>query len=218
VIALQRLDEPDVLVRNKAQWTADYLEECAQDPNKRPSSKKYAHPKVRAALETMSHHKCFYCEQSTKQTKAEVDHYIEVAEESKGAFEWKNLYLACWDCNHKKQPNRSIPVSDCLDPCDPNVRPCDHLAFDKEIIRSRDGSTTGRNTIKKYKLDREELDYKRIKALRSFDEILISILRQKEKEERKSMTADEEERLRSFGQPEHTFTLMFSCYLQKLGL
>jgi hypothetical protein len=212
------LDEPEVLAKNKAQWTADYLEERAKDPKKRPRSNRYAHNDVRSALETMSHHKCFYCEQSTKQTEAEVDHHWGVADKPKLAFEWENLYLSCSACNKAKNALKAISVADCLDPCDPGGRPSDHLGFDKQTIRSRGGSTLGRNTIKKYKLDREELDYKRIKVLQKFNEALISILQQENREGRKSMTTDEKERLRSFGQPEHPFSLMFSCYLEPLGL
>jgi uncharacterized protein (TIGR02646 family) len=218
VIAIRRLDEPDVLARNKAQWTADYLAERAKDPKKRPRSNRYAHAEVVSALETMSHHKCFYCEQSTKQTEAEVDHHRGVVDKPELAFEWENLCLSCSACNKAKNALKAISVTDCLDPCDPEVRPADHLAFDKEIIRSRDGSTTGRNTIMKYRLDREELDYKRIKALKRFDDALISILQSENREGRESMTADEEETLRSFGQSEHPFSLMFSFSLRQMGL
>lgn len=108
MMALKRLPEPRVLAENKARWSEKYQAERAQSPKKRPSGSQYAHKEVVETLQSMSFHKCFYCEQSTKQTRPEVDHYVEVSERPDLAFEWANLYLSCRECNDKL-PFKSIP-------------------------------------------------------------------------------------------------------------
>ena len=165
----------------------------------------------------MSFHKCFCCEQSTKECGKEIDHFIEVSEDPDGAFVWTNLYLACTKCNDKL-PNRTVPVADCLDPCDPVVEPREHLTFDKEAIRPRNGSAWGRETIRKYKLDRAELDLKRARLLHLLTETVVGILRKMNVDGRQAMTIDEKEVLQSFCQPEHPFSLMFTVQLEGLRL
>ncbi|WP_437575938.1 HNH endonuclease [Sorangium sp. So ce887] len=215
MIPVKRLPAPDVLARCEERWRTAYLERRAKDPQKRPSSKQYAHPDIVSTLETMSHHKCFYCEQSTKQTRHEVDHYIDVAEDPTRAFTWTNLYLSCWECNHQKQPNRAIPVTDCLDPCAPDAQPSRHLMFETELIRAREGSAQGLATIKKYRLDRKDLDHKRMKQLHLFNEALIRIKDALIADGRKDMNENEMAVLRSFCQPDFPFSLMFQAYLER---
>lgn len=217
MIPIQRLDEPEVLRKNKARWCAAFLERRAKSPEQKPSSSQYAHAQVVSTLEAMSHHKCFYCEQKTKETTCEVDHHVEVAERPDLAFEWTNLYLSCPVCNSRKQPNRSIPIADCLDPCDPAVDPSAHLDFDDELIRARAGSSRGLATIKKYKLDRDDLDLKRARQLKLLLKAIIEIKARMIAEGRKTMTERELELLRSFAQPDFPFSLMFSVYLERYG-
>ncbi|WP_437607305.1 HNH endonuclease [Sorangium sp. So ce834] len=218
MIPIKRLPAPDVLARNEDRWRTAFLEQRAKDPQKRPSSKQYAHPDIVSTLEAMSHHKCFYCEQSTKQTRREVDHYIDVAEDPTRAFMWTNLYLACWECNHQKQPHRAVPVTDCLDPCAPDTQPSAHLMFEKELIRAREGSAQGLATIKKYRLDRKDLDHKRLKQLQLFNEVLVRIKDAQIADGRKDMNDDEKALLRSFCQPDFSFSLMFQVYLERHDL
>jgi uncharacterized protein (TIGR02646 family) len=218
VIPIQRLPEPEVLTRNKERWSAAFLAQRVKNPQKRPSSGQYAHPEVVSTLEAMSHHKCFYCEQSTKQAQHEVDHHVDVAEDPTLAFLWTNLYLSCWECNRKKQPHRAIPVTSCLDPCDTAVRPSEHMSFDNEFIRARDGSAKGLATIKKYNLDRPDLDHKRVRQLRLFDRAHLEIKDAMIAEGRKEMTDKEKELLRSFRQSDQPFSLMFHVHIERKGL
>lgn len=215
MIPVKRLPEPEALRRNKESWLATFLEQRTKEPGKRPRHAQYAHPQVIATLQAMSHNKCFYCEQ--KQARCEVDHYIDVAERPELAFEWTNLYLSCWECNHHKQPHRAIPVSDCLDPCDVDVRPAEHLDFDDENITARGGSQRGFCTIKKYRLDSEELDLKRLRQLKLLLKVVIEVREKMTAEGRKVMTEPEKALLRHFAQPDYPFSLMFSIYLARHG-
>jgi hypothetical protein len=218
VIPLTRLSEPLVLTESKARWQATYQQQRVKNSKARPSSAQYAHEEIVSVLESISSHKCFYCEQSTKQTKREVDHYIEVTERPDLAFEWTNLYLSCFDCNRGKLTNKSVPSVGCLDPCDPDVRPVDHLTFDDEYISFKSGSQRGPATIKKYGLDREDLDYKRLKQLRLFDKSLTRIHKAMIAEGRTMMSDPEKDLLRHFRQPDQPFSLMFVVYLARIDL
>lgn len=86
MIQVERLAEPEVLCRHKDDWCRSFLEERGRDPKKRPHSTRYAHEEIVSTLEAMSHHKCFYCEQSTKGARAEVDHHVDVADQPDLAF------------------------------------------------------------------------------------------------------------------------------------
>jgi len=216
VIRLERSAEPEVLAQKKEAWTKRFLEARAKDPKKRPESKQYAHPKIVEQLQGMSHDKCFYCEDSVKDGVCEVDHYLEVAERPELAFEWSNLYLACKQCN-KKAPNKEISVNDCIDPCDLNANPDEHLTFDREFIRPRNGSTRGRTTIKKYRLARTGLEHKRVRHLQRFGEVLDEIRKAMVRDGRQEMNERELETLRALGQPEAPFSLMFAEYLKRNG-
>ena len=116
------------------------------------------------------HGKCFYCEGEGKMT---VDHYIEVAERGDLAFAWINLYLACEGCQ-AKVPNTSIPVTDCVDPCDPATNPADHLKFEDEYITFL--TPRGEQTIKKYRLKRDPLVSERRRMLQRFNADLIELV------------------------------------------
>ena len=215
MIPLKRLQEPSILAEKKEQWTQKLLADRATKPGARPHSSQYAHKEIVDALAAMSSHKCFYCEQSTKGGNHEVDHYVEVAIDPSRAFVWENLYLACKECNDKL---KGIAASDCLDPCDPDVRPGEHLIFDDEQIRPRNDSPRGASTIKKYRLDREDLDLKRSKRLKLFLKTYIKIKDCMIAEKRLEVSEAEKEILRSFRYASQPFSLMFTVYLDQIKL
>jgi hypothetical protein len=205
VIRVERLAEPEVLAEKKAEWLAAYVAKLASKPRARPESKQYAHKSIVETLTTMSHGKCFYCEAPGART---VDHHIEVVEHPDLAFTWDNLYLACDYCQNK-EPNRSIPVVACVDPCDRAADPADHLEFKAEIISYR--TERGSQTIKKYRLKRPLLDLARARELRRFLEEAVAIAKPWP-----SMTAAEQERLLSFAREDAPFSLMFRSYLERV--
>jgi hypothetical protein len=209
VIGVTRLGEPAILVEKKTEWQAKYAVRRAASPKARPEQKQYAHRQIVETLEAMSHRKCFYCESDGKMT---VDHYIEVAERGDLAFTWENLYLACEGCQ-AKLPNTSIPVAECIDPCDPATNPADHLRFDAEYITFV--TPRGEKTIKKYRLKREMLVSERRRMLRLFDAELRDIGKTIPWP---SMGAADRRRLLRYSQPDSPFSLMFNAYLDKLEI
>lgn len=212
---LLRPAEPAILTQNKAKWTEVYLEKLRRSPGSRPPSSQYRHVEVRETLAAMSFRKCFYCERKIADSEGEVDHVMEVVERPDLAFDWENLCWACRECNRKKQPNARIPLADCLDPC--HDAPEEHLSFEDEYIRPRQGSFKGGQTIQKYHLDRESLNYLRVKQLREFERLLRAIREHQLAEGRQRITDREGEALGSYGQPDHAFSLMFQVYLAGLN-
>lgn len=215
MIPIERRPEPEKLQRSKEEWLARFLAKRSQDPKARPDSSKYAHDSIKSVLESMSHGKCFYCE-AKPDSGTEVDHHVEVADDPSLAFTWSNLYLCCRRCNQAKKGAKDIPVTECVDPCATGSDPAQHLTFDAENIRPRDGSTCGRSTIRKYKLDDIRLSYQRVRALRELDQARAKIQDNRLAQGGRPLTDDEREILQSFGEPHRPFSLMLRVALQAL--
>ncbi|MEK6476255.1 HNH endonuclease [Catalinimonas sp. 4WD22] len=207
---IQRLPKPDILERKEESWRERFV----NSDNPRPSNKQYAHQQIRDRLNTMSFHKCFYCERKLKDVPQEVDHFIEVAERKDLAFDWDNLYLACDNCNNKKN-NLHIPVTEALDPCrDSDDIIQEHLIFEDEIIRTKNGSQLGLRTIQKFKLNSDQLDKVRLTQIKYFEQLLSKILIAMHQEAR-GILEQEKEALLSFKNPDRPFSLMFKVMLDK---
>lgn len=213
MILIKRLAEPEILRDKKEQWLEKFQEKL--DP--RPPSRQYGHAKIRDVLREMSFHKCFYCESKLSKENEQVDHHREVAEYPELAFEWDNLYLSCSECNKRKIPNSSINVEDCLDPCDEVENPADHMTFDGHSIRPKASSVYGSNTIQKYRLNRDELEFRRSVQLRHFVEFLLQIQTARI-HNNDSLDQSIREKILSFKQPDHPFSLMFSIYIEMIEL
>lgn len=216
MIHINRLPKPDILVRKEKEWTEKFL---ASD-NKRPDNSKYGHKEIRVQLNSMSFHKCFYCERKLKGVPREIDHFIEVSDPNgrKLAFDWDNLYLSCDNCNNKL-PNTVIPVGDVLSPClktDDEIQ--EHLFFENEIITVKNDSKIGLQTIKKFRLDTDLLDHLRLKQLSLFKDVLLQIKENQVNSGRKRITSEERESLIRFSQADHPFSLMFRLLLKKYEL
>ncbi len=72
----------------------------------------YAHPRVRAALEELTHFKCAYCEIDITRFDWDVEHFrpkgrVKEHKEHPGyywlAYKWKNLLPACKFCNQNRK-------------------------------------------------------------------------------------------------------------------
>lgn len=208
---IDRLPKPDILKEKAEGWRDAFV----GSNKKRPDNSKYAHSQIRDSLNAMSFHKCFYCERKLKGMPQEIDHFIEVAERRDLAYEWDNLCLACDNCNNKLS-NRVVPVEEVLDPCrhsDEDIR--QHLTFEDEIIRAKNGSDLGLRTIQKYKLGNAQLDLVRSQAIQQFQKLVIRIQRNMVNENR-SMSAKEKEALLSFKHRDRPFSLMFAVLLEHL--
>jgi uncharacterized protein (TIGR02646 family) len=212
--AIVRLPEPQILVEKKADWLATFL----ASGKARPDSSKYGHNSIRTDLNSMSFHKCFYCETKLKGAPKEVDHHVEVSVDRNLAFEWTNLYLSCNNCN-RKIPHNTISIVDTLNPClnsDEQIQ--ENLTFNKELIEPKDNSELGLRTIQKYRLDTELLDNRRLKQISLFQEFLLDIKNKQIQENRQHLTIDEINAINTFKRRDNPYSLMFCVLLEKYGL
>ncbi len=140
----------------------------------------YNKSEVVSALWAMQHGKCCYCERRLPETghlKA-VEHFRPKAVFAGLRNEWRNLLLACSQCNGKKGSKFPEILSDqpggesvlyldteqpaILDPSDPEIDPEDHIDFDFSgpewadsfaVIMAKNGSLLGEETIRTVCLD-----------------------------------------------------------------
>jgi len=212
---IKRLAEPDILKKKKEVW----LEKFIASGKERPYSRQYAHKQVKEQLASMSYNKCFYCETKlTGGVSSEVDHQIEVSVDKTLAFEWENLYLCCSSCN-KKMKHNEIPIQDALDPCrntEEEIKK--HLTFDNEIIQAKKGSPLGLKTIQKYRLNKNEVEKRRLRSIKNFYKLLTQIQAKQNSEKRDYLTEDEKHDLLYFKSVQHSFSFMFEVALRKIGL
>lgn len=206
------LPEPQILTDRGTQW----LERFIASGKDRPDGSKYGHDDIRRDLNSMSLHKCFYCETKLIGTQKEVDHFIEVSVNKTLAFKWDNLYLSCINCN-KKVNAEKIPINQVLDPCknsDDEIE--EHLTFVDEIITSKNDSPIGLQTIRKYRLDTEALDLKRTKQFKLFYKTLAEIRKKLIEDNRKNFTLGEMEAIDHFKKSDQPYSLMFKILISKL--
>lgn len=211
---IDRLPTPRILSEKQNKWQQKYEQKIAEKPKARPDSSKYAHKDILQQLNSCSFNKCFYCESKLTGTSREVDHYIEVAIDPSGAFEWTNLYLSCNNCNDKLDHN-TVPVTEALNPCvDSDEQIQRHITFERECIRSQAGSEKGLNTIRKFRLDSDALDLKRSKWLNKLATIVIEIDNQMREENRTVHSFEEKDRICRFMQSDQPYSLMCEKYIR----
>lgn len=211
---IDRIEKPRILKEKELMWTQKFI----KSGNKRPHNEQYGHNEIRDALCAMSFHKCFYCERTIKETKAEIDHYIEVNEDKTLAFKWTNLYLAYENCNNKL-PNKTIPANKALDPCsntDEEIK--EHITFIDEQITANNNSELGFKTIQKFRLNTQLLDLLRSRQLHLFKNVLIKIQYLQNKDGGRPINQIEKQSLIRFAQKDQQFSLMFKNILKKYGL
>jgi uncharacterized protein (TIGR02646 family) len=144
--------------------------------NASSEGKHYNKKKVVKVLWEMQHEKCCYCEQKIPHEghlKA-VEHFKPQSIFQDLKNDWKNLLLACTQCNGKKSAKFPVELTDesgepkviylktesggkplIIDPSDPNIDPEEHIDFivdDSEglhgIVKARCNSNLGLLTIK----------------------------------------------------------------------
>ena len=147
----------------------------------------YGSPNVKQALKKAQHNKCCFCEARFDANHAgDVEHYRPKGAIGSGltrirpgyywlTYAWNNLYYACPDCNQYRK-RAAFPLADegkraldhhddianedplILDPGGPR-NPRDHIRFNDDVPQWE--SAAGLETIRRLKLDREALCWKR---------------------------------------------------------
>ncbi|MEN9613262.1 MAG: hypothetical protein RLZZ628_4076, partial [Bacteroidota bacterium] len=126
-------------------------------------------------------------------------------------------HFSSYHFNLSKHLPHIIAIHDALNPCkhtDAEIEA--HLTFEDELIKPNHNSNLGLSTIKKYRLDNELLDHKRLKYIKLFNHLLIQILKRQNLEKR-AMTQTEIEAIEAFKRIDNPYSLMFKVLLKKTG-
>lgn len=214
---LTRLNKPHILEEKEVIWTEKFINSGKDRPTN--SSSTYGHSEVKQALSTISYQKCFYSEvKFSNLSEAQVDHYIEVAEDKTKTFEWNNLFLSHKDSNQGKKPNSVIPNSETLNPFHDSDEEIEkNLFFEDEHIRFL--TEKGDKTIKKYNLDKAIFNTLRSSKLNEYRKVLEAILSSIQSNPHKNeMSELDKSSLKVFMQPDAPFSLMFRLILKRNNL
>jgi hypothetical protein len=95
---LTKLEEPFELHEMKAYWQ----KKVAENGSNYYKTKYRARP-IKKRLKGETSNKCIYCESKIgHNTPGDVEHKIPVSIYEEGRFKWKNLTIACTECNRRK--------------------------------------------------------------------------------------------------------------------
>lgn len=161
MVKVERVPEPQSLLRNGADWTRALVEQIglSGDFSSVPSRYKdlYNQDDVKDSLETMYGEKCCYCEGHIGVCSYEhIEHRMPKSKFPNVAFTWGNLHWSCQICNVKKGDKWSegAPI---LDPAVDD--PDEHLEYDLESckILPKNNSVRAQTTIDHTNLNRPKL-------------------------------------------------------------
>ena len=167
MIQLCQGTQPQVLVENGEDWTAEYVKWCEGPVGTGP--KRYAHPEIRQALELETNSKCAYCEGRIRDVAyTHIEHKLPKRKHPNLVCTWENLTIACPRCNTNKG-DYDIPECPLLDPYVDGVEA--EVAFFGPLALPRGGARAGA-TITRIKLNRMDLLFARGEAITSLDRLL----------------------------------------------
>ena len=194
-------------------------------------NKIYGDGTVKDALINLQHDKCCFCEaQVTHTSHGDVEHFrpkggYQQSEndllERPGyywlTYDFSNLFFACQKCNEAYKRNY-FPLADTtkrakshnddyeqeesliLHPQFDN--PEEHITFDKEVVKPKNGSLKGRETIKRTGLDRIKLEDRR------FDYYQLLLTLAKVARGNGPEAKEAQEHFKRLGQPTSLFSAM----------
>lgn len=187
MIQVKRGLEPDGFEQKAQEWWAEFQAERVLNPALTPDTF-WAKLRRRSDMQRFADHlarsfydKCVYCESQMKHVSpGHIDHYhpkTAIAFQSR-MLAWDNWLLACSTCNTNKG-SRFVFHDGCLVLLDPSAEdPAEHISFlNAQILYC---SERGRKTIELIKLDRLDLDQKRMYWLNYISCLLLVLLRESE--------------------------------------
>ena len=159
--------QPQVLVENGEEWTAEYMNWWQNRVGTEP--RRYADPEIRAALEAETNSKCAYCEGRISDVAySHIEHKLPKSRYPMWVCTWENLTIACPRCNTNKG-DYDEPECPLLDPYVDDVE--EEVAFAGPLALPR-GGARARATITVLRLNRTDLLFARKEALENLYRLL----------------------------------------------
>ena len=167
MISLNQGAQPQILVDNGEDWTAEYVNWNQNRVGTEPD--RYRHPQIRSALEAETHTKCAYCEGLIKDVAyTNIEHKLPKKKHPTLVCAWQNLTIACPRCNTNKG-EYDEPDCPLLDPYTDNVE--HEVAFAGPLALPR-GGPRAHVTISVLDLNRTDLFLRRKPALEYLHRLL----------------------------------------------
>ncbi|MGW4125199.1 HNH endonuclease [Nocardia sp. NPDC004711] len=163
--------KPSILERNEHKWTEEYKKAVADSVKNKPS--RWRHREVKAALRIETDNRCVYCDSEMAAVyPGDVEHLAPKSIFPELVVDWKNLTLACWECNNTKLDyhSESLPL---INPYEDDPR--DHFLFLGPMILPRPGSNRGVISVRKLNLSRLDLVERRRDRIESVHSLLTSL-------------------------------------------
>lgn len=167
MINIKKLEEPEILKKNKKRWTERYLElynSGKSIPN--PLKFKYREKEIKDQIRKETYDKCAYCESKISHVSpGDIEHILPKKYCKELVFEWTNLTLSCEQCNRTRKNDYYDPKDPLINPYTDN--PSDHLMALGAFITHMPGDKKGELTEKVLELNRKELIERRKERLES---------------------------------------------------
>jgi len=173
MIKINKGAEPNILVSNKAGWTAElmgYINASAKVPD--GVSNRYNNDEVKTALKAECLNKCMYCESPVAHVSYEHIEHIKPKASTKFptlTYDWNNLGLACPVCNMNQGDEYDVNLT-FINPYvdDPSL----HFIAIGHFIYHRPGNQRAELTKRIIKLNRPELIERRLERLESITRLI----------------------------------------------
>lgn len=170
MIQLNKLEEPDVLSHNNAQWRERYLSYFNYDGTKYikkegmkiPESlvKKYNDRDIKDQLLRETNQKCAYCESKMLHISySDIEHIKPKARRPELIYEWGNLTVACETCNREFKKDYYNETAEIINPFIEDPETC--LYAFGPLIKHRGGNKKGKRSWIVIGLNRDKLIEKR---------------------------------------------------------
>jgi len=171
---LTKLAIPQVLADNHVVWLAEYK----ADQTNNTKRCRYRHQQIKQVLKEETSNKCIYCESKIgHNTPGDIEHKVPSSKCIDRHFEWKNLTIACTECNRRKnnyyEENNSF-IDSYSDDVDNIVK---HLG---PIVTWRTGDTKAEVSIRILELDnyrRKELIGRKIEKIEELNNLTERIFK-----------------------------------------
>lgn len=176
MIRLEKRDEPEILARRGAEWTASLL--ASRDEDGRAPSverQRYNHPQIKEALIAETNGKCAYCESKIRHVAyGDIEHVVAKSLSPERSFDWRNLTLACSVCNTNKG-NYGVDSENFVDPY--AVDPEEAFWWFGAVVFPAPGNDAAALTERIIDLNRTELQERRAERLANLMALLEVIQR-----------------------------------------
>lgn len=212
MISLKKIEIPNILQKREGEWTENLMSYLKNNNQKAPTNliKHYRHPDIKKVLLEETHGKCAYCESKiTHIDYADIEHILPKSKFPELTFSWRNLTISCRKCNlnksdyYDKEMTILNPYSD---------KPERDIFFLGPFPFANPKNDRAYLSIKKLKLDRDELVERRMEYI---NHVIYPLLQLYERTEHDALKQEIMKDISSLKDPCSEYSSMSTQILEK---